>query len=105
MKNLFSVEGKVAVVTGGSRGIGEMIARRLVEAGAKVYISSRKAEVCEAVAKELSASGTAIAIVAAHPARRGPHVGLASKDSLRLPTPPTAAPVAARGEGRKRWAS
>jgi NAD(P)-dependent dehydrogenase (short-subunit alcohol dehydrogenase family) len=64
LKNLFSVEGKVAVVTGGSRGIGEMIARGLVEAGAKVYLSSRKADVCEAVAKELSATGTAIPIAA-----------------------------------------
>src|SRR5262249_38714617 len=64
LKDLFSVEGKVAVVTGGSRGIGEMIARGLVEAGAKVYVSSRKADVCEAVAKALSASGTAIPVAA-----------------------------------------
>ena len=64
MKNLFSVEGKVAVVTGGSRGIGEMIARGLVEAGAKVYISARKREACEEVARALSASGEAIAVPA-----------------------------------------
>ena len=57
MRNLFSVEGKVALVTGGSRGIGEMIARGYVENGAKVYISSRKADVCDAVAAELSKDG------------------------------------------------
>jgi len=64
MKNLFSVEGKVALVTGGSRGIGEMIARGFVENGAKTYIASRKAEVCEAVAKELSTHGTCIPLPA-----------------------------------------
>jgi NAD(P)-dependent dehydrogenase (short-subunit alcohol dehydrogenase family) len=58
MKDLFSVEGKVALVTGGGRGIGMMIAQGLVEAGAKVYIASRKAEVCEQVAKELSKAGS-----------------------------------------------
>jgi NAD(P)-dependent dehydrogenase (short-subunit alcohol dehydrogenase family) len=62
MRNLFSVEGKVALVTGGSRGIGEMIARGYVENGAKVYVSSRKAEVCDRVAEELSQYGTCISL-------------------------------------------
>lgn len=53
--NLFSVEGKVALVTGGSRGIGEMIAAGLATNGARVYISSRKADVCQATAERLSA--------------------------------------------------
>jgi len=53
MKNLFSIEGKTALVTGGSRGIGEMIAAGFLANGAKVYISSRKAEVLEATATRL----------------------------------------------------
>ena len=57
MNDLFSVNGKTALVTGGSRGIGLMIARGMVEAGAKVYISSRKAAVCDEAAAELSKSG------------------------------------------------
>ena len=64
MKDLFSVAGKTALVTGGSRGIGLMIARGLVEAGARVYISSRKADVCERVAAELSEFGECIALPA-----------------------------------------
>ena len=61
MKDLFSIEGKVALVTGGTQGIGRMIAAGFVEAGAKVYIASRKAEACQEVAAELSQSGTCIA--------------------------------------------
>src|SRR5579862_6900900 len=57
INELFSIKGKVAVVTGGSRGIGLMIARGYVEAGAKVYISSRKRDVCDEVANDLSKSG------------------------------------------------
>jgi len=64
VKDLFSVEGKVALVTGGSRGIGFMIARGLVEAGAKVYISARKADACQAAAAELSKQGECIALPA-----------------------------------------
>jgi NAD(P)-dependent dehydrogenase (short-subunit alcohol dehydrogenase family) len=62
--DLFSIAGKTAVVTGGSRGIGLMIARGFVEAGAKVYISSRKADVCEEVAAELSKVGECVALPA-----------------------------------------
>ncbi|PBC70157.1 NAD(P)-dependent dehydrogenase (short-subunit alcohol dehydrogenase family) [Streptomyces sp. TLI_235] len=57
MTSLFSLAGKTALVTGGSRGIGLMIARGLVEAGAKVYISSRKAEACEEAVRGLSGTG------------------------------------------------
>jgi NAD(P)-dependent dehydrogenase (short-subunit alcohol dehydrogenase family) len=64
MQDLFSVKDKVAVVTGGGQGIGLMIAQGFVEAGAKTYISSRKAETIDAVAKELSKAGTCIAIPA-----------------------------------------
>ena len=55
ISNLFSVTGKTVLVTGGSRGIGKMIAAAYVTNGAKVYISSRKAAVCDAVAAELNA--------------------------------------------------
>ncbi len=64
MKDLFSVKDKVVVVTGGSRGIGLMIARGFVEGGAKVYISSRKKDVCDQAAAELSKVGTCISIPA-----------------------------------------
>jgi len=58
MTDLFSLEGRTALITGGSRGIGKMIARAFVDRGVKVYISSRKAEVCERTARELSPDGT-----------------------------------------------
>ncbi len=62
--DLFSIAGKTALVTGGSRGIGLMIATGYVDAGARVYISSRKADVCEQVAAELSQRGECIALPA-----------------------------------------
>lgn len=57
MKDLFSLEGRTALVTGGSRGIGRMIAEGFIAQGAKVYISSRKAQACDETAAELSAGG------------------------------------------------
>ena len=62
MKNLFDVAGKVAVVTGGSRGIGGMIARGFVESGVKTYITARKEEELRATAAELSQLGECIAL-------------------------------------------
>jgi 2-deoxy-D-gluconate 3-dehydrogenase len=62
IENLFSLKGRVALVTGGSRGIGKMIAHGFLESGAKVYISSRKADQCDATAKELSKYGSCTSI-------------------------------------------
>jgi NAD(P)-dependent dehydrogenase (short-subunit alcohol dehydrogenase family) len=64
VKELFDVSGKAVLVTGGSSGIGKMIAQGFVEHGARVYISSRKADVCEAVAAEFSQQGRCVALPA-----------------------------------------
>jgi NAD(P)-dependent dehydrogenase (short-subunit alcohol dehydrogenase family) len=56
------LSGKVALVTGGSRGLGEFMAEALVRAGARVYVSSRKAEACEAVASDLSRYGECLSL-------------------------------------------
>ena len=68
-KELFAMTGRVAIVTGSTRGIGLATARRLAEAGARVVISSRKPEACEAVRAELTAAGHDVLAVAAHAAR------------------------------------
>jgi NAD(P)-dependent dehydrogenase (short-subunit alcohol dehydrogenase family) len=64
MSDLFDISGKTALVTGGSRGIGLMIARGLVQARARVFISSRRVEDLEAAAAELSKEGACEAIPA-----------------------------------------
>src|SRR5258708_22112021 len=64
---LFDMSGKVAVITGSTRGIGRAIAERMAEHGAKVVISSRKQDVCDQVSKEVNdkfGKGTAVAIAA-----------------------------------------
>jgi NAD(P)-dependent dehydrogenase (short-subunit alcohol dehydrogenase family) len=65
----FSLEGKVAVITGASRGIGRAIALRLAQAGAKVMVSSRKLENVQAVADEIAAAGGEALAVQAHVGR------------------------------------
>ncbi len=63
MQDLFSLAGRTALVTGGSRGIGRMIAAGFLKAGARrVYITARKAEACDATARELSALGDCVSM-------------------------------------------
>ena len=64
MNDLFSLKGRTALVTGGSRGIGRMIAAGFLAQGAKVYISSRKAAACEDTVRELSKLGPCFALPA-----------------------------------------
>ena len=61
---LFSLEGRCALVTGGSRGIGRMIAEGLLRQGARVYLSARKAEACDETARELSEIGPCVSLPA-----------------------------------------
>lgn len=79
MNGLFDIRGRTAVVTGGSRGIGLMIARGFVEAGANVIVSSRKADACASAVEELSSgdlpgAGSCLA----HPADLSTQEGLES---------------------------
>ena len=64
MNRLFSLEGRVALITGGSRGIGRMIAAGFLQQGATVYISARKAAACDATAAELSQIGPCVSLPA-----------------------------------------
>ncbi|MEQ1930165.1 MAG: SDR family oxidoreductase [Parvularculaceae bacterium] len=62
MKSLFSLKGRTALITGGSRGIGKMIAEGFLDYGATVYITSRKAADCNETAEKLSKHGTCVSI-------------------------------------------
>ena len=62
MADIFDLSGRVAIITGGSRGIGKMIAEEFVKRGVKTYITSRKAEPCLKTAEELSRHGTCVAL-------------------------------------------
>ena len=64
LNTLFSLEGKTALITGGSRGIGLMIAEGYLRAGATVYISSRKRDTCDRSAQDLSSLGRCVSLPA-----------------------------------------
>ena len=70
MSSLFDLTGKVAVVTGSSKGIGRAIVERLAEHGAKVVVSSRKADVCETVAAGIRERGGEATVIPCHIARK-----------------------------------
>lgn len=79
MTSLFDLTGKIAIVTGASRGIGEAIAQRLAESGAKIVIASRKQESLDAVAADLRAAGADVLPVAAHNGDKAALINLVEK--------------------------
>ena len=103
MTDLFRLDGKVAVVTGGGRGIGVMIARGLLQAGATVYLSSRKKAELDAAVAELSAHGPVQAI----PADLGTVDGVQAlvADLAERRTQSTRCSTTPARHGARRWAS
>ena len=76
---LFDMTGKVAVITGSTKGIGRSIAEEMARCGAKVVISSRKAEACEQVAAELKAQGFEAMAVPCHVGKKADLLNLVDK--------------------------
>ncbi|MGH2519007.1 MAG: SDR family NAD(P)-dependent oxidoreductase, partial [Chloroflexota bacterium] len=76
--DLFSLQGRVALVTGGSRGIGRMIAAGFLAQGARVYISARKAQACDETARELSSMGPCVSLPADVSTVEGAHALVAA---------------------------
>lgn len=79
MTSLFDLTGKIVIVTGASRGIGEAIAARMAEAGAKLVIASRKQDALDAVAADLRANGAEVLAVAAHNGDKAALINLVEK--------------------------
>jgi len=79
MHKMFDVSGKVAIVTGASRGIGEAIARTFAESGMKVVLSSRKQESLDALAADMRAHGHDVLPVAAHNGQKDALQGLVTR--------------------------
>ena len=79
IKSLFNLQGKVAIVTGASKGIGEAMARGMAEFGAKVVISSRKQEAVEDVANSFIADGLEATGIACHVANEEHRINLIEK--------------------------
>jgi NAD(P)-dependent dehydrogenase (short-subunit alcohol dehydrogenase family) len=84
MSTPFSLDGKVAVITGSSRGIGRAIAEAMAALGARVVISSRKAEACEAVAQEIKQQGGDAAAVPCNISRKAEVEALVAETLRRL---------------------
>jgi NAD(P)-dependent dehydrogenase (short-subunit alcohol dehydrogenase family) len=76
-QTLFSLQGRTAIITGGSRGIGRMIAEGFVRQGARVYITARKADACTQTAQELSQLGHCVALPLDVSTIKGAHALLA----------------------------
>jgi len=84
MMNKFNLDGKVAIITGSSKGIGEAIARIFAENGATVVISSRKQEACDKVAASLQADGLKALAIACHVGNANDRAALVEKTIAEL---------------------